>query len=112
MTIQDTFSFAAEAIAHALGEPIVYRRGAFDPVTVDAVIGSGFQRVESGEIRVSSTKPEMMVPNSVFEEFEMAPEDARGDHIEIISSELHFTVVNVRPDIEGVSSVLVLKLEG
>ena len=105
--MRDTFDFAAGAVAHALGEPVVYTREGFDPVTVDAVIGSGFERVQSGGVRIGSSRPQIMVTLSDFEEFPMGPEDARGDTVSFLGED--FEVASLQSDIEGVSANLVLK---
>lgn len=110
MTISDTFDFAMESVAHALGEDVTYTRTGFDPVTVRAVIGSGFERVQSGAARVSSTRLEITVRLSQFEDFTMAPEDARGDTVVVRG--LTTEVASLQGDIEGVGATLVLKKTG
>ena len=107
MTIRDTFDFAAGAVAHALGESVVYTRTGSDPVTVEAVIGSGFERVQSGGVRISSSRPQIGVTLSDFTEFDMGPEDARGDSVSFLGET--YEVVSLQTDIEGVSANLVLK---
>lgn len=106
MTIQDTWEFATESVVHALGEEVTYTREGSGPVTVEAVFGSGFQRVSSGEIRVSSNQPELDVSFSAFE-WGMEPGDVRGDTVTVRG--MAFTVVNSRPLVEGVGATLVLK---
>jgi hypothetical protein len=111
MTMRETFDFAAAAINHALGEEIVYTRAGIAPLTVEAVFSSGFERVHSGEVRVSSARPELVVRYADFEAdgfvYGMGPEDVRGDHVAVAG--LEFDVVTSRPDPEGVSTTLVLK---
>lgn len=109
MTISDTFDFAMESVVHALGEPVTYTRDGLDPVTVEAVIGTGFERVQSGEIRVSSSKPEIAVRSADFA-FSLEPVDVRGDVV--VFGGLTFEVANSKGDIEGVSRTLVLKRTG
>lgn len=95
--MKDAFDFAAGEIARVLGEDITY-----NGATVPAVFGSGFVRTESGEIRISSRRPELMVrlADLVAPPLEKDLVVVRGRSYE---------VATVRPDVEDVSATLVLK---
>lgn len=108
MSITDTFDFAVEAIAHALGVSVTYTRDGFAPVTVEAVAGDGFERVQSGPVRIGSSRPEVMIRLADFPDFPMTPADARGDSV-VVDGVTH-EVASLRPDVEGVSATLVLKV--
>lgn len=95
--IRDTFDFAAAAVAHALGEEVLYNGR---PIMV--VFGAGFTLVESGEVRLSSSRPEISVR---LDDLVAAP--VAGDRVEVRGVE--YDVATVRPDTENVSATLTLK---
>lgn len=95
--MKDAYDFAAGEIARVLGEEVTYQ-GA----TVPAVFGSGFQRVQSGEIRISSRRPEIMVRLA-----DLAAPPLEKD-LAVIRGQT-YEVATVRPDVEDVSATLVLK---
>ncbi|HSH44727.1 MAG TPA: hypothetical protein VK966_02670 [Longimicrobiales bacterium] len=95
--IRDTFDFAADAIVQAFGDEVAYKGN-----TIRAVFGSGFQRVESGDVRVASRRPEISVR---LDDLPTAPE--KGEPVTVRS--LAYEVAAIRPDVEDVSVTLVLK---
>lgn len=103
--MKDTFDFAVDALVQAHGEAIVYNN---EPMR--AVFGSEFTAVQSGDVRLSTRRPEIMVrladmpnPHGLFP----TPLPKPGDVV--VVRERPFSVVTVRPDIEDVSAILVLK---
>lgn len=101
--IEDTYDFAADAIAQALGEDVLYG-GLY---TIRAVFGAGFQRVQSGSVRISSTRPEISVRLNDLSEAQPGMEPEEGHAVEVRGRP--FEVVTVQPDMEGVTATLVLK---
>lgn len=95
--MKDTFDFAAGEIARVLGEEISY-----NGATVPAVFGSGFVRTESGEIRITSRRPEIMVRLADL------PDAPVEKDLAVIRGQT-YEVATVRPDVEDVSATLVLK---
>lgn len=95
--IRDTFDFAAEAVGHALGEDVEYNGR-----QVRAVFGSEFALVASGEVRLSSRRPEIVVRLD-----ELLASPVAGDSVEVRG--VKYDVATIRPDTEGVSATLVLK---
>lgn len=100
--IEDTFDFAARAIARALGDEVTWKPGTAEEKQVYAVFSNGFDRVQSGDVRISSKRPEIQIPGSV-----LPSEPARGDRVEIRNET--FEVANPKRDAEAVSWNLVLK---
>lgn len=95
--IRDTFDFAVSAIGNALGDEVTY-----NGATVRAVFGSDFAAVQSGDVRLSSRRPEISVR---LDDLPAEPES--GD--EVVVRGVSYTVATVRPDVEDVSATLVLK---
>lgn len=95
--VEDAFDFAAESVVRALGEEVTY-----EGATIEAVYGRGFNRVDGGDIRVSSARPELMVR---LADLSTAP--AAGDAVTVRG--MDFTVATPKIDVEGVSATLVLK---
>lgn len=111
----DTFAFASQAIGRALGVQCIYS-GPAGHRTVDAVLGAGFERVESGvgggDVRVSSRRLEIQVTAADFDTEDTDVEAWTDATIEFIEGPLApeiCQVVNATPDIEGVSLTLKLK---
>ncbi len=114
----DTFAFASQAIDRALGVQCIYS-GPAGHRTVYAVLGAGFERVESGvgggDIRVSSRKLEVQVTAADFETEDTDVEAWTDATLEFLEGPLEshiLSVVNAKPDIEGVSMTLQLKRAG
>lgn len=104
MTIESTFAFASRQVSRALGDTVVWRPDtAFEQDDVKAVYGRGFRRVPSGDLRVSSRRPEITVALS---DLDTDPEV--GYEVEV--RDTRFEVARVEHDIEDVSATLVLKL--
>lgn len=105
--IRDTFDFAQEAIVQAFGDEVTYRvDGEPDSgVAISAVFGSGFERVQSGEIRVAARNPEISVRLDELAALGFAP--SKGDELDVRGTS--FEVATVQPDVEGVSATLRLK---
>lgn len=111
----DTFAFASQAIGRSLGVRCIYAGPAGDR-TVDAVLGAGFERVESGvgggDIRISSRKLQVQVTAADFDTEDTDVEvwtDATLGFLEGPLEGQTFQVVNSKSDIEGVSVTLQLK---
>lgn len=102
MTIAQTFDFAARAVNRALGDVVTWRPGTASEKEIRATFGHGFERVTSGDVRISSRRSEIMV---VLSDLPEAP--AKGHQV-LIREEL-FEVVNPQQDVEAVSANLVLK---
>ncbi|HSH45106.1 MAG TPA: hypothetical protein VK966_04590 [Longimicrobiales bacterium] len=96
--IRETYDFAVDAIVNAMGDEVSYLG-----TTVPAVYGSGFSRVQSGDVRVSSRRPEIMAR---LDDLPTAPEQGH----EVAVRDQMFEVASVQPDVEGVSVTLVLKV--
>lgn len=113
--MQDTFAFASRAIGRALGVRARYTGPRFGPRTVDVVLSSGFNRVQSGDMRIASRKLEAQVTAEDFDTTSVAIEDWGGGTIEFLEGPLDgqiLDVVNAKPDNEGVSVILILKRPG
>lgn len=110
--MQDTFEYASQAVCHALGVQIVYEGNVFRG-TGPAVLGAGFQSVESGDVvRVSSRKIEVTLTAADFGGPASSVEEWSGGTVEFLEGPLAGQVLDVakaKPDIEGVSVTLVLK---
>lgn len=105
--IRETFEHAADAIVSAFGQAVLY-----EGVEIQAVFGNDFRVVDSGEVRVSSKRPDLYVRFADLPEGVDEPE--AGHTIEIptsIEDETGplFEVATVKPDLEGVGATLVLK---
>lgn len=100
--IRDTFDFAMGAVVGALGDEVIWKPGRPDERKIQAVFGSGFQIVASGEVRITSRRPEVMVRQS-----DLPSPAVEGDQIEVRG--LLLEVVTPQPDVEDVSMTLVLK---
>lgn len=110
--MQDTFAFAAQAVNHALGVQVIYTGPLFGPRTVDAVLGSEFDAVQSGDVKVSSRKLEIELATADFDTTDVRVESWAGGTVEFLEGPLKGEVleaVKARPGAEGVSVVLVLK---
>lgn len=102
--VEETFDAAVEAYVDAVGDPI-----AFNGKPLNAVFGNGWRLVESGDVRLSSRRPEIEV------RFRDMPPDAcarqdppeGGDEVEVRGT--RFEVVTVKTDVEVVSAKLILK---
>ncbi len=111
----DAFSFASSAIAHALGVQAIVTVAGYGPRTVDVVLGAGFERVQSGDVRVSSRRLEVQVTADDFGTESVDIEDWTDGTVEFLEGPLSgdiLDVVNAKPDIEGVSLTLTLKRPG
>lgn len=95
--IRGTFDFAAAQIGRALGEDVTY-----NGETVRAVFGSEFAAVQSGDVRLSSRRPEIMVRLD-----DLPANPVAGDKVVVRGVE--YSVATIRPDTEDVSATLVLK---
>jgi len=95
--IRDTFDFAASAINQALGDEVEY-----NGKRVMAVYGNEFAAVLSGEVRVSSRRPEITVR---LDDLDTPPK--QGDRVVVRG--LTFEVATVRYDVEDVTATLMLK---
>lgn len=111
----ETFAFASQAIGRALGVRCIYA-GPAGHRTVDAVLGAGFERVESGvgggDVRISSRKLEIQVTAADFDTEDTDVEVWTDATIEFLEGPLKseiLQVVNATPDVEGVSLTLRLK---
>lgn len=102
MGIDDTFDFAVGSIVQALGDEVVWKPGDAEETTIRAVFGDGFERVQSGDIRISSRSPEILVRAS-----DLPSEPARGDEVRVRGT--LFEVATPKSDAEDVSWTLVLK---
>jgi len=101
--IAGTWDFAAGEIIHALGEPIVWDPGGPHEKDVRAIFGNGFQRVESGGVRIASRNPEIMVRLS-----DLPSPPQQGGRVGIRGQA--YAIASVQPDVEGVSATLRLKV--
>ena len=111
----DTFAVASRAIAHALGVQAIVTVAGHGPRTVDVVLGTGFERVQYGDVRVSSRKLEIQVTADDFDTEGVEIEDWTDGQVEFLEGPLSgelLDVVNAKPDIEGVSLTLTLKRTG
>lgn len=103
----DTFQYAADSIVGALGEAIEY-----DGAPARAVFGSEFAAVQSGNVRLSSRRPEIQVSRG-----HLPQEPTTGEPLEpqeghqVRIRGVDYVVVTVRPDTEAVSWTLTLKRE-
>lgn len=95
--IRDTFNFAMDAVVQALGDEVTY-----NGAKVRAVFGSDFAAVQSGDVRLSSRRPEIAVRLD-----DLPAEPVPGDVVVVRG--VSYTVATVRPDVEDVSATLVLK---
>jgi hypothetical protein len=100
--MQDTFEFAARAQADALGEEVIWKPGTEEEVVVRGVFGSGFSRVESGGVRLSSKRTEVTfvtadLPGALEEGVQVS---VRGQL---------YQVATPQPDVEDVSVTALLK---
>lgn len=113
--MQDTFAFASSAIGRALGVSAIVTVAMFGPRTVDVVLGAGFERVQSGDVRVSSRRLEVQVTADDFDTESIDIEDWAGGTVEFLEGPLSGQILNVanaKPDVEGVSLTLTLKRPG
>jgi hypothetical protein len=101
--IDGTFDFAMGAVADALGETITWDPGGAYEKEIRAVFGNGFQRVESGGVRVASKRPEIMVRLS-----DLPSCVEQGGWVRIRGRD--YEIAGEQPDVEGVSTTLVLKV--
>ena len=102
MTIESTWDFAAGAINNALGDVVTWKPGTGSETEIKAVYGNGFERVQSGAIRIASRSPELSVRASDL------PADPVEDD-ELTVRGITFKVVKAKADVEDVSFTLVLK---
>ena len=102
---QEVFDAAAGAYVHAVGDEVTY-----EGLPVRAVFGSGWVSVGSGDVRVSSKRPELYVAFADLPPGAAAALDPaeHGDCVTVREKE--FKVVAVRPDVENVGAMLVLKV--
>lgn len=100
--IEETWDFAASAVNEALGDVATWKPGTADETEIKVVFGYGFDRVANGSVRVTSRNPEIMVVDS-----DLPNAATRGDELEV--RDLTFEVVTPKPDVEAVSTTLVLK---
>lgn len=102
MGIEETWDFAMGAVTRALGDDVTWKPGTAEETSLKAVYGEGFDRVASGTVRVSSTRPEIMVRAS-----DLPSEPARGDEVSVRGTT--YVVSTIEQDVEAVSYNLVLK---
>jgi len=102
VSIEDIFDFAAGAVTGALGDEVTWKPGTASEATIKGVYGRGFDRVQSGNIRLSSNRPELMVRAS-----DLDSDPVEGDELEVRG--ITFEVVTPKLDVENVSWTLVLK---
>lgn len=95
--IRDTWDFAAEAVAHALGDEVIYAG-----VPVEAVYGAGFAAVDGGQVKVSSRSCTISV------RFDALPKVPAEDDLVTVRG-VEFRVATIEPDVEDVSATLHLK---
>ncbi len=103
---QDYFDVAAQAYVDSVGDEVTY-----NGEEMRAVFGSGWVSVQSGDVRISSRRPEIYVRLADLPDGAAAgqtPEGQPGDEVEIRGRT--FEVVTVKPDAEEVGVDLVLKL--
>lgn len=115
MTMQDTFDFAAQSIAHALGVMVIVTTPLFGPRTVEGVLSSGFQQVASGDVRVDSRRLEVDVPRADFETSSTRLEEWAGGSVEFLEGTLSGEIMSIakaRPGNEAAFVTLVLKRAG
>lgn len=113
--MQDTLAFASQAIGHALGLQAIVTTPAHGPRAVDAVLSAGFDRLQSGNARVSSQRVEVQVTADDFETASVRLEDWAGGSVEFLEGPLQgetLEVANAKPDAEGVGVTLILKRVG
>lgn len=114
MTMQDTFAFASQAICHALGVQVIYS-GSAGHGTVSAVLGAGFESVESGDVRVASRRLEIQVTAADLGITATDGDTWNSGTVQFLEGPLAGEILNVakaKPDIEGVSVTLLLKRAG
>lgn len=101
---QEYFDAAAAAYVNSVGDEVE-----FEGETIRAVFGHGFVSVSSGDVRIGSRRPELEVRLADLPDGTEAKKDPPlgGDQVTIRGTA--FEVATVRPDVEGVSAVLVLK---
>lgn len=107
MSIRDTFEVAAGEIVEALRDDATYAGTEGVPV----IWGSDFQGVQSGDVRVSSRRPEVYVRYKDLPEDPLTGEPVTpqaGDEITVRG--VDYTVATPRPDTEDVGVYLTLKL--
>lgn len=113
--MQDTFDFAAQAIAHALGVVVIVTVPSYGPRTVEGVLSSGFQQLASGEVRVDSRRLEVDVVRADFATMSTKLEDWAGGTVEFLEGPLQGEVAEIakaRPGAEAAFVTLGLKRAG
>lgn len=102
---QDYFDLAAQAYVDAVGDEVTY-----NGEQIHAVFGSGWVSVESGDVRISSRRPEIYIRLADLPDGAAAglTPGEPGDEVEIRGR--LFEVATVKPDAEEVGVDLVLKL--
>lgn len=105
--IRETYEHAAGAIVSAFGQAVLY-----EGVEIQAVFRNDFRLVDSGEVRVSSKRPDLYVRYSDLPTGIEEPEPGHSieipSKIEDVTGPI-FEVATVKPDLEGVGATLVLK---
>jgi hypothetical protein len=107
--IRDVFEFAAGEIVQGLADSAVYNGVEGVPV----VWGSDFQAVQSGDLRLSSRRPEAYVryADMPVDPLTGDPAPPERDDLLVVRG-LDYRVVTVRPDLEDVGCYLTLKRDG
>jgi hypothetical protein len=106
--VRETFLATAQIYVDAVGEDVVYRPHSVQPVEeheIRAVVEDEFQVVQSGEVRLSSSRPRIYVTLESLEEItDGGPQE--GDQVEVRGELME--VVTPQPDGQG-GAMLTLK---
>lgn len=104
--VREIFDTAAGAYVDAVGTDVEYN----GPNTIRAVFGSQWLSVQSGDVRVSSRRPEIYVRLADLPAGAAAAltPGEPGDTVDVLGT--LFEVATVKPDLESVGVTLVLKL--
>lgn len=90
-------------LTRSLGELVTWRPGTPEESEVYAIFGNGFQRVQAGELRVSSQRPELMVRLADL------PSEPQEGYEVMVRGSLFTVASKPQMDVEAVSANLVLK---
>lgn len=99
--MREAFLAAAAAYVDAVGEAILYRPHSIEPVEeheLQAVVEDEFLVVQSGEVRLSSRRPQIYVTLESLEAI-TADGPAEDDEVTVRGHELR--VATVKPDGQG-----------
>lgn len=107
--IRDTFDFATEAVVETLGETVTYTGGMVVGLEVEAVFGSEGITVQSGDVRASSKRPEILLRKDALVDAAGTPHEPQKDDLVQIRGDT-YEVARALQDTEEVSWRLALKL--